>query len=175
MIVKETGSSDWEAAPVGVQPAVCVNVFDIGLQPGYQGGPPSHKVVVLWELTGQSRRQDGKRFLLTKTYTASLSEKATLRHDLEAWRSRPLTPDELEGFELDNIKTKACQLVLVSKPSNGKTFVNIETVLPKQGGEVPEVETQSDFIPDWIKKKIAEQIQPKQPENPMPFDDDIPF
>lgn len=165
MIVKDSGGGDWEAAPVGVQPAVCVNVFDIGLHPGYQGGPPSHKVVILWELTGQSRRQDGKRFLLTKTYTASLAEKANLRHDLEAWRS----------LEFDNIKAKACQLVLVSKPSNGKTFINIETVLPRQGGETPEVETQSDFIPEWIKKKITEQIQPKQPENPMPFDDDIPF
>ena len=62
MIVRDSGSSDWEAAPVGVQPAICVNYFDVGLQPGYQGGPPSKKVVILWELTGQ-RRQDGKQRL----------------------------------------------------------------------------------------------------------------
>ena len=175
MIVKKR-DDDFKPVPTGLQPAVCVNVFDIGYQPGYQGGAPSPKVVILWELTGNDRRDDGKWFQLTKLYTASLGEKATLRKDLETWRGRTFTAAELDGFELDKLNGIGCQLLNVE--STTKTFVNIAAVMPPRAGPKPTIETPADYIPEWVKKKIAEQLHPEPADDfhdDIPGDDIIPF
>lgn len=176
-----SGSSEsYETPPVGLQGAVCVNWFDIGFQPGMEG-KIAHKIVALFELA--ERKSDGKRFLVTKLYTASLNEKANLRKDLASWRTRDFTSEELAGFELDNTIGKSCQLNLVADTRNGSTYVNVQTVLPAAKG-LPAIipETGRDFIPEWVKKKIAEQL-PAPAKNhtgaPPPqsddFTDDIPF
>ena len=177
MIVKKR-DDDFKPIPTGLQPAVCVNVFDIGYQPGYQGGVPSPKVVILWELTCSERRDDGKRFQLTKLYTASLGEKANLRKDLETWRGKKFTDAELEGFELDNIKKVGCQLLLVESTTAGKSFTNVAAVMAPPAGDKPQVETATDFVPEWVRKKIAEQLHPEPEDNfkdDIPGDDEIPF
>jgi hypothetical protein len=38
-----------------------------------------------------------------KRYTASLNEKATLRKDLESWRGKPFTKEELAAFDLEKL------------------------------------------------------------------------
>ena len=171
MIVKKR-DDDFKPIPTGLQPAVCVNVFDLGYQPGFQNGPPSPKLAILWELTCQERRDDGKRFQLTKLYTASLGTKANLRKDLETWRGRKFSDKELEGFELNNIKGVGCQLLLVESATEGRSFTNVAAVMPQLIGDKPQVETSADFVPEWIKKKIAEQL--KEPESEDTFKDDIP-
>ena len=162
MIVKKR-DDDFKPIPTGLQPAVCVNVFDIGYQPGYQGGAPSPKVVILWELSGNDRRDDGKRFQLTKLYTASLGEKATLRKDLETWRGRTFTTAELDGFELDKLKGIGCQLLNVESTTNGKTFVTIAAVMPPPAGPKPTIETPADYIPEWVKKGSQNSFTPNPP------------
>jgi len=176
MIVKNRGD-DFKPIPTGLLPAVCVNVFDIGYQPGYQGGAPSPKVVVLWELTCVERRDDGKRFQLTKLYTASLGEKATLRKDLETWRGRKFTDGELEGFDLDNVKHIGCQLLIQEDHRSDKTYANVAAVMPPLAGNgKPQIETAPDFVPAWVQKKIDEQLHPAaDPDASDGFQDDIPF
>jgi len=161
MIVKRE-STEYEPLPTGVIPAVCVRYYDCGIQHGYQG-KLQHKVVLLWEL--DARRTDGVRFLATKTYTAILSEKANLTADLQSWRGRAFTDDELQGFELDNIVGKPCQLNLVQiAKANGDPFVEVQTVLRPTKGWVPIVtETAPDFIPPWVATMIANQVEAPTP------------
>jgi len=177
IIAKDNGEQQ-EQAPTGMHPAVCVNVFDIGFQPGFQGKPPSHKIVLLWELT-DGRKQDGKRFLLTKLYTLSLYKEAILRKDLVAWRTKDFTEQELKGFDLDNVKRKQCQLNLVSSVKNNSTYINVDAVLPKAQGDISVAETGEDFIPEWVKKKMDEALPPPAHASAAPpsddFTDDIPF
>jgi hypothetical protein len=161
MIVKKR-DDDFKTVPTGLQPAVCVNVFDIGYQPGYQGGAPSPKVVILWELTGNDRRDDGKRFQLTKLYTASLGEKANLRKDLETWRGRTFTAAELDGFELDKLKGIGCQLLNVESTTNGKTFVNIAAVMPPQVLSQPSKRRRTTS-PNGSKKRSQNSFTPNPP------------
>jgi hypothetical protein len=153
---------EYELLPSGLVPAVCVNYFDIGLQPGYQN-KPQHKVVIMWEL--EARRADGARFIATKKYTASLSDKATLTADLQSWRGRAFTPEQLDGFDLDNILGKPCQLNLVQiVKGNGDPFVEIATVLPPPKGWVAFApETEPGHTPDWVAKCINEQLPPPDP------------
>jgi hypothetical protein len=176
-----SGSNEqFETPPVGLQPAVCINVFDIGFHKGLND-KIMHKCVLLWELG--EKKTDGNRFLVTKIYTASLGEKASLRKDLASWRTRDFTEDELKSFDLDNIITKNCQLNLVATSKNGSTYVNVDSVIPASKSAAPLVpETGRDFIPEWVKKMQTEALPPpkapepgKAPAQSDHFDDDIPF
>ena len=181
MIVSRS-PTEYEPLPVGVIPAVCVTYYDCGIQRGFQG-KLQHKLVILWEM--DARKSDGTRFQATKTYTASLSEKANLTADLQSWRGSAFTDAELEGFELDRIVGKPCQLNLVKiKKANGDPFVEVQTVLlPPRGWKPFTVETASDYVPPFVATMIAGQLEAPAPDPHTDqaagcdtyVDDDIPF
>jgi len=165
-IVARDNGGEYEPIPIGMTRALCINVFDIGFQKGYQGGPPTHKVVVLWEIESISKTS-GKHFTITKIYTLSISDKSTLGVDLVSWRGKAFTDEERKGFDLDKIKTKACQLNIV--PQGEK--VKVASVLPAQrvmedGKSVISIhwqpDTSSDFIPNFVKNMISEQLPPPE-------------
>ena len=141
MKVSDKGGTEFEQAPVGTHAARCIKMVDIGTQKGeYQGVPNIKRQVILtWELPNTQMsdgEQAGKPFIVSKFYTASLSEKATLRHDLVSWRGREFTVSELDGFELKNILGKPC-LLSVIHTEKGKAKVGGVMALPA-GMEVPQ-------------------------------------
>ena len=99
-IVASKGSS-FTPCPAGTFCAVCIDVVDLGMvQSTYSGKTKKqHKVHIIWQI--EEKRDDGKFFTPRKRYTLSLHEKASLRKDLESWRGRPFTDDELAGISAD--------------------------------------------------------------------------
>jgi hypothetical protein len=188
MIVKKTGG-DFARPETGLQQAVCSHVYDIGIQETTYKGDLKHvhQCIVLWELEERIKEGDyvGKRFVVRKFYTASLSEKANLRKDLVSWRGREFTDQELAGFDLDNIRRANCYLNLVEKKKdNGDAIVVVDAIVPfkkKEGGPVPLVpELPDDYLPDWIKKimdkAVKEQPMAAQPDTSnIEPNDEIPF
>lgn len=87
----------------GLYESVCIGVWDVGTQmtKGKFAGLV-HQCVFLWELPGG--------LTVSKKYTASLSDKANLRKDLQAWRGRRFTDEELRGFSLRGVVGARCQL-----------------------------------------------------------------
>ena len=59
-----------------------------------------------------------------KQYGFSLSSKSNLRKDLEAWRGKAFTSEELNGFDLVNILNVPCQMQIITKERKGKSDVN---------------------------------------------------
>jgi len=178
---------NYELLPTGVLPAVLVTYYDLGVQKGYQG-KLQHKVALLWEL--DARKGDGSRFLATKQYTVSLSEKSNLRSDLQSWRGRAFTEDELRNFDLDSILGKPCQLNLVQiAKANGDPFVEVQAVLrPPKGWQPIVPETAPDFVPPWVRTAYINQLEaPAAPDVIAEYqsasgsgrqsynDDEIPF
>jgi len=178
MIVHETGGS-YEKLPTGMQPAVCTRVFDLGMQPGYEG-KPQHKLIIMFELAERKTEGEfaGKRFLASRSYTASLNEKANLRKDLESWRGRPFTTDELTGFDLDAVVGINCNLNMVEVSKGEKTYVNIAAIVPTiKGQEHLECETPADYTPEWIQRMLG-TVNDGYTSTTMdgpPADDTIPF
>jgi hypothetical protein len=132
---KENGEHNYEQPPIGTHVARCVKMIDIGTQKGeYQGKVTTKRqCIVGWELPTEMMQEGelaGKPFLVSKFYTASLNEKANLRKDLENWRNKPFTPEELAGFDSRNILGKAC-MVTLSENQQGKVRVTGVTSLPK--------------------------------------------
>lgn len=127
-----SSESNFEDPPQGVHFARCVTLIDLGTQTeSFEGrSKQMHKVIVGWELIGPMM-SDGGSFEVWNFYTASLDKRANLRRDLENWRGRPFTDEELRRFDLKNLLGKACQ-VQIGVRTNGKIGFNAVMALPKE-------------------------------------------
>lgn len=138
MKVNQGSGKEFAQAPVGTHMAICVSVIDIGTQEReWQGKKKwSRQVVLGWELPDELIPEghgdfSGKPFFVSRFYTASIGEKATLRKDLVNWRGQEFTEKELDGFAIKNVLGKPC-LITLTKNEAGKTRVNGISALPKQ-------------------------------------------
>jgi hypothetical protein len=148
-------ASKFEPVPEGSYAAVCYRIIDLGTQQTNFSGQTATKrqVMLVFEVFCEERRTDGRPHTISKTYTWSMSEKATLRQELEAWRGRKFTNDDFgrHGFSLETLLGKACLISVMHVEKNGETYSNISSItcLPKSmtvGG--PENETL--FV--WLEK-----------------------
>lgn len=120
----------------GTYAAVCCALVDLGDQYNEKFGKLQKKVIVGWEVIGESVEIDGepKPRTFYRTYTASLNEKSELRKHLKAWRGRDFTAEELQAFDLKNIIGAPCFIQIIhNTASNGNTYANLASVtkLPK--------------------------------------------
>jgi hypothetical protein len=185
IIATANETQTYAPAPEGVHQAVCVDIEDLGmLKSAYTDDKGNekwqHKIKVYWQIS--ERRDDNKRFVLSKRYTLSLHEKASLRHDLEAWRGRAFTEDELRGFDVESVKGANCLLNVQHRQSADKsrTYANVVSIMPLVKGMPKMV---ADDYERWVPKTATDQ-QPQQgndtPEQHDPVteelsDEDIPF
>ena len=132
------GSADFAPHPQGAFAARCVRIIDLGTQESEYMGErkKAHKVVLAFETseTMSGGDFDGKPFMVTQRYTASLHEKAALRKDLKSWRGRDFNEEELAAFHLKNVLNAPCLLNIVHSDRNGKTYANISAITPLPKG-----------------------------------------
>lgn len=176
MIIKRSGGN-FTPAPAGTWAAVCVDVVDLGMVAGFEG-KPQHKIKIVWQI--EETQPDGKPFQVNKRYTPSLHEKASLRKDLEAWRGRPFTDEELDGWELENVIGVGCLLCVVQQVKNGSTYANIQSLM-----RMPKSMTAPnprDYVRVKDRPIEAASIAPHAEEPPDSgdwnqgiTDDDVPF
>ncbi|WP_052767821.1 phage replication initiation protein, NGO0469 family [Brachyspira hyodysenteriae] len=202
--------SDFEYPNIGLTPAVCINVIDggyekviyMGQDKGYQ-----RKIFILWEIDQRITKGDfaGQHMIISKEYTFAVSPKSNLRKDLESWRGKVFEEKhnsnrtvtligekknketgkiEKVAFSIDMLIGASCILNL-QNVSKTKTFISPTSILPfdKKFQKVNR-EIESNYIPDWIAKKIAERPTNNPDELEAPnnsedksFDDDeeVPF
>jgi hypothetical protein len=207
-IVEDTGGS-FETTPAGMHLARCYRIIDLGTQKSEYMGQVKylHKLMVGWEIHGTNddgtpiKMRDGRPFAIFKNYTLSWSEKANLRLDLQSWRGKPFSQEEMRKFDLKNVLGAWCMLNVIERVGNdGRTYVNVDSVTPvppmiKQSGlptavnknemfnlSDPDMELFNGFSEN-LKKKITaspewEKLSSKKPA-PVPAvaeeSDDIPF
>ncbi|KKM74862.1 hypothetical protein LCGC14_1396000 [marine sediment metagenome] len=173
MQVKDEGR-DFEPIPTGGQQAVCSGNYNLGMQPGF-AGKMQHKVALVWELDELRKEGEfaGERFIVCKTYNATLNERSNLSKDLESWRGRGFTKEEREGFELDAVVNTNCNLNMVAKTNDsGKTYVNIAGITGLQKGQSKMKVMKPGYVPKWIEAMITGNNGAPSPDD---FHDDIPF
>lgn len=137
LFVEEKSGSGIAPLAEDTYPAVCYALIDLGDQYSAAYDKYNRKVVVGWELPGETLTIDGEEVPRTfwNTYTASLSQKAQLRKDLTSWRGKEFTAEELKGFNLRNIVGVPCMIQIVHRKSadGSKTYANLASVtkMPK--------------------------------------------
>ena len=127
-----------------------------------------------------------------------------MRHDLQSWRGRAFTEDELKKFDLEAVLGQWCMLSVVHSQVQDKTYANIENVNPvpatiKKAGMPEGVNTPVLFSirsanmevfnalseniqnkikgsPEWDQWKDAPApTAPAERESFEDFEDDVPF
>lgn len=129
--------STFTPPPAGAHTAVCIGFIDLGTQPKspfYEDSSPAHKVRITWELDEQM--DDGRPFTASKTYTWSMSDRATLRAHLESWRGRPFKKEDFgkNGFDTKNLLGAHCTLTIQHKEINGNERAVVAGVAPIMKG-----------------------------------------
>jgi hypothetical protein len=196
--VKGGSVKEFRRVPQGVHAAVCNMVVDCGVQPGGKFRP-RHQVYIRWEIPSERIEWSDRHgethegpMNIGKFYTASLAEKAALRRDLENWRGRAFTREELAGFDLFKILGTACQLIIAHNTQGEETYANVTGVMgfprdrakPKAEHRLvkysPEEPEQFEELPQWLRDKVASALtasgaalSPGGPEGES--QDELPF
>ena len=140
LIAKESGGGGGEFTPVpqGMHLARCYRVIDLGTQRSEYLGTVKHlrKVMLQFEVHGEDENGDpivtskGEPMSISKNFTLSLEEKATLRKDLQTWRGREFTDIEKKGFEVKNVLGAWAMIsVIKAMGNNGKEYTNIAAIM----------------------------------------------
>ena len=174
MMVRSEGNSEIKQLEPGVYTGIATAIIDLGIQENTMYGKQQRKAIIVWNIVGETVKVNDEELprVISKEYTMSLGEKSTLRKDLEAWRGRPFTTEELQGFDLKNILNVPCQLQINQQEKNGKTYVNIAAIMaiPKGMSVAPVDSTyvfdtydlstweNYDKIANWIKEKIKKAL-----------------
>lgn len=168
------GGGDFALIPEDLHLAICYGIWDIGTQFSERWDKSVHKVVIVWEIPecrGEFER-DGKKVslprVISRKYTVSLGKKSDLKRDLESWRGKKFTDEELKGFDIKKLLGVPCQIQIIHDKVDDKVYANISAIIKapagtklipenpikffsfEEGGKIPE------GTPEWIMDLIRQ-------------------
>ena len=161
-LIVEANESTFKPVPAGMHLARLYRIIDLGTQKSEFKGQVKYlrKVMLGWEIHGQDdagnalKMKDGRPFAMFKNYTLSWAEKANLRADLQSWRGKPFSQEEMRRFDLKTILGAWCMLNVIEKQgTDGKMYVNVDGITPvpsmiKQAGLPTDVNKNEVFMLD---------------------------
>jgi len=139
LVAKSTESnSTFVPVPTGMHLARCYRIIDLGTQESTYMGNIKHLPKVMFQFEVHSEDSQGNATVtskgdpmtVSKNFTLTLAEKSTLRKDLQTWRGKEFSAEELKGFELKNVLGQWAMISVVETENNGKTYTNIATINP---------------------------------------------
>lgn len=203
LTINDKGKSSVPLLEPGTYGAICCQIIDLGMQFNETFHSTARKVLIGWEVVGETVEVNGETQprIFSKIYTASLNEKAALRKDLNAWRGRPFTAQELAAFDLKSILGAPCLIsVIHQQGQTGNTYATLASIsslpkgYPRPAQTVPTLTydideddpARVDELPKWIgemirrsgsyEERVAQTTAPKIEEYGGEDDDgDLPF
>ncbi len=138
--MKLNAKSNFKNPKPGTVSAVCTRIIDMGTQDSKFGS--RREVWIFWELN--QNMEDGRPFVVKKSYMASVHPKSNLGKDLKSWLGRELTKEEEAAFDLHTVLARPAILTLVEEGD----YVNVNGV-----------------------SAIMEGMQPLEPKGPLAYFD----
>lgn len=169
--------------------ARCIGVVDLGEQHSETFNNYAHKVLLIFEVCGETVDVDGeaKPRWLSKDFTLSLSEKAALYKTITTWFNRPPSDIELrDGFDLSLLLNRPAMLSVAVTEKGDAQYNNITaiTAVPKSI-TVPEATSDQlwfdisewdqatfDKLPVWMQERIkaSTEYRTKLPQGTTEID-----
>jgi hypothetical protein len=206
-IIAENKSNGGNYTPIdaGTYVARCYSMIYMGtISDEYQGQKKDlKKVRITWELPTELKvfkEENGEQpQIISKEFTLSMNEKATLKKFLQSWRGKAFSDQEASNFDITKLLGKPCMISIIHKESkNGKTYAEISSVTTLPKGMVCPDQVNQNFefnvlsyeedtfnqLPDFIKDKIKTSkeyqslISKKPAQAPVVTQDesdDLPF
>lgn len=170
MVASDNGGIEIPKLEGGVYTSISSAMVDLGLQKSEKFKTTQRKFMLIWTIQGEGVEINGEKQArqISKEYSFSLNEKSTLRKDLQSWRGKVFTDEELRGFNLLNVLNVACQLQIILEEKNGKQYNNIAGIMSIPKGtkisplddvyyfDIENIETWSNWgrITKWIQERI---------------------
>jgi len=198
LVASDKGGKGFDPVAEGVHNAVSYSVVDLGTHLDEKFRNRNHSILITWEIPSEriEIERDGVKMNLpraiSRKYTLSLNEKANLRKDLQTWRGRVFTEQELQGFDIKNVLGKSCMIQVIHNKSGEKTYANIAAIMPLMKGVAPLVPENPlvfysmtdhrdqipDMVPEWVRDiiKTSDEWQAFRPaeESHPPAGNDVP-
>lgn len=188
IIATSNGSTNFEPIATGNYPARCYSMVHIGTVEETILGVTKklNKVRITWELPTELKifkEENGEQpCVISKEFTLSLHEKATLRSFLKNWRGKDFTDEEAKAFDIEKLVGAPCMLNITHKTKKDGSGVYAEigsvSAMPK-GFVCPEqinqsfVFTYDDFseekfntLPEFMRNKMVNSDEYKAVKNP---------
>lgn len=175
--------------PAGTSIATIVGVYDHGTQTTVWQGEQNvrRKLMLRFELAESAGLNDnGRRFQISRTFTASLHEKSALRLMLKALRGRDLTVAEQKSFDPRSLAGAICMISITHNEGSERTSASITGVLAapagatNEGSSTPETFSLDEFnadtyacLPAWQQEVIA--LSPEYQAVANPATGDVEF
>lgn len=188
-IIAENKGGEITLAPQGNHIARCYSMVHLGtIETEYMGEVKMvNKVRLTFELPNEKHifkeEKGAEPFVVTKEYTLSMAEKATLKKDLESWRGKAFTEQEAEEFDVTKLLGVPAMVNVihkVSKKGNSYVLVSGITPLPKGFDAPDQINSTFEFnyddkfenletLPEWLREKIQSSNEYKKKMG-IPFD-----
>lgn len=169
-IVAKERAKEFRPAPEGLHQAVCVDVVALGLVETQFGKKEMVKLV--WQIGEMDEEsKPPKPFQVSRRYGLTLDKRSTLRKDLETWRAKKFSKEELEGFDLEKLLGVNCQLQVVHNVTDdGGTYANVQAIVPAAKGA-----TKMAPVFYTREKDRTDKPQSQVPAEQKEDDDEVPF
>jgi hypothetical protein len=177
IIATNTGGASFEPIATGNYPARCYSMIHIGtIEEVILGSVKKlNKVRITWELPTELKvfkEENGEQpHVISKEFTLSMHEKATLRIFLKNWRGKDFTEEEAKAFDIERLIGSSCMLNITHKTKKDGSGVYAEigsiSTMPK-GFECPSQINESyvftyenfneekfNLLPDYLKNKMV--------------------
>lgn len=153
IIATAKGGTSLPLIEPGTYPARCYSMIFIGTVPTNFQGTESlkEKIRITWELPTErmvfKEGEEEKPRVISKEYTLSLHENATLRQHLKAWRGKDFTTEEANRFNVAKLVGKTCTLTVGHNTGkDGNTYVEITGIGPYMKGMPEYKQVNESFI-----------------------------
>ena len=177
IIATSNGSTNFEPIATGNYPARCYSMVHLGtIEENILGTLKKlNKVCITWELPTELKvfkEENGEQpQVISKEFTLSLHEKATLRGFLKNWRGKDFTNEEAKSFDIEKLVGAPCMLNIThkTKKDGSRVYAEIGSVSAMPKGftcpdaiNQPFVFTYENFdlnkfnsLPDFMKNKMV--------------------
>ena len=179
LMVSEQEEHQREIMAAGQKNFICAFVEDLGFQKNFfePNKPAKRQVVLCFEM--EEKMTDGRPFMLSRKYTASLykekGKSSNLRRDLSQWRGRDFNEQEAKAFDLLTLWGVRGQMIVTVEEGKNKIALFLP---PTQGQTLPAAITNKD-APKWVseerEKQVPDPALTKTNAPPPDPSDDLPF
>lgn len=133
LIAKANGGGSFTPVPPGNHLARCYRIIDLGTQRGEYKGQVKwqQKCMLQFEVHGVDEDGNplvtpkGEPLSISKNYTVSLNDGATMRTDFESWRNRAFTPEERNAFHVGKVLGQWAMISVTKSIVGDKEYTNI--------------------------------------------------
>ena len=158
---KGGGSSNYAPIPAGNYIARCYQMIELGTTRETILGNEKdlHKIRLTFELPTEVKvfnEEKGEQpLVISKEFTLSMNEKASLRIFLKSWRGKDFTEDEAKAFDVTKLLGVPCLLNIIHKTGKkdpSKVYDEVASVSPMPKGMICPVQVNPSVefsISEW--------------------------